>query len=142
MTLRLSLRPGQTFIENSMIDNCSITRDVQQNQEDLLDVTTGTLIKPTDATTTIYTGKCIFKRPARTLPAVVGGETVDEPDYKVLLPKDSPVPRIRDVVTCNASVNDDYLVGRVFRVLDTEGGSYQTYRSAYVKDITTDPIGV
>lgn len=94
---------------------CTIRRDPQGRQDDVLDLNTGLLVTPADDRATVYSGRCF----ARSEPALAGteegGTRAERPRLVVRVPATTEV-RENDVVTLDDVPEDLSLVGKEWRV--------------------------
>jgi hypothetical protein len=116
------LARGRAAAEAGMVDMCTITRATGRSTN----TTTGAV---TDTTSTLYTGKCRVQQHQ----ATATGEDVAE-DRLLLLRVEVQLPMsvtglaAGDVVTVTASVHDEDLVDRVFRIHDLAHKTHATAR--------------
>lgn len=110
-----------------MIDSCKITRDSQQELDDVLDVDTGQLEAPDDDSLFVYYGACIVKPNKGYRQTDVGGETTAERYHDLLIPLDAPAVNIGDRVEIMVA-RDPQLVGSRFVVTDSIAASFAVVR--------------
>lgn len=137
--MNIDLASGITFIESFMVDTCVITRDSKGILDDILNMSTGVLERPSGDTVTVYSGKCNFrtKLPRARPWEVFAGEGQHEFKLiEVLIPISADDIELGDIVTCTSSVNDPRLTTRAMRVQDVADGSLKTYRSLHLEEIT------
>ncbi|AJC58591.1 hypothetical protein GZL_06018 [Streptomyces sp. 769] len=125
-------------------DKLEVWRDSGGHADDLLDETTGALVRPTPDEVLVWDGLgavMSLGRPAITKP-VDGAVSVEPPttDYQAVLPVGAPVLRPDDVIRVAGSVRpggprDPQLVGRRFRVSDESVGTFSVVRIVRVQVI-------
>jgi hypothetical protein len=112
-------------VEALMTDTVTVTRDAQGAGDDVLDETTGLLVRPDGDSAVVYTGPWLVT-PADSSggrggsAALLGALATSAPDstatYRGLLPLTAPALRPGDVLTATAVRSDALLAGRRFRV--------------------------
>jgi hypothetical protein len=136
--------PGILFIGSKMVDTCVVKRDTRGIQDDILDETTGMLVRPADDyDTTVYSGKCLIssvKTGDKELR--VADAQKDLNYYQCILPVDSDTGKIRegDVLTVLTSPYSEGLVGRAFRVTRMDTTTHSVYRNLLL-EFVSDSIG-
>lgn len=135
----IDISSGISFIESFMVDTCAITRDVQGVLDDVLDLSTGLLVRPNPDTISVYTGKCLFrtKVPRQRPPETFPGQGEHEfKFFELLLPVSVVDIEIGDKVTPLTSVNDARLLTRSLLVADISDWSLRTYRTCSLTDVS------
>lgn len=122
------LTRAQSRVESLMVDVCKITRDPQQEFDDVLDVDTGELGQPDSDQLFVYRGVCIVKPNKGYRQTDVGGETTAERYHDLLVPLSAPEVRIGDLVEITVSQRDPQLLGDKFVVTDTIATSFAIVR--------------
>lgn len=122
------LARAQARVESLMIDSCKITRDAQQELDDVLDVDTGQLEAPDDDSLFVYYGACIVKPNKGYRQTDVGGETTAERYHDLLIPLGAPEVKIGDRVEIAVASRDPQLVGSRFVVTDSIAASFAVVR--------------
>lgn len=142
--------PGRRLVESRMVDECIITRDTTWYSDDILDETTGQLIKPAWDSSVIYSGKCSIKPGGRRVQELLLG---DEPIALVLwmafIPINSPLiltgdklTQIRTGAVEDADLYDQSIKDVELRVLQIEGGTYRSARRVICEEVGTNIGGV
>ncbi len=130
---------GQGFIEGFMIDECQITRDDQNSDDDTLDVNTGLLVPPSDDANEVYSGPCLLKPiQQKDLEFMHGAAPLFRKVYRVLMPITVEGVKIGDSFVLTVGSHDDFLVGKTMRVNQITGDTHRVYRNMLVERIDED----
>lgn len=134
--MNIDLRPGITFIESRMVDQCIVQRDLRGNYDEVLDRDTGLLSQPDPNYLTVYQGKCNMTtlREQEHL-TEVGQRLVSLRTYRILLPVTVTTVEVGDLFTLTAAAVDSQVIGRAMSVLDVDSRSLPTYRRIVVQDL-------
>lgn len=115
----LDLSAAVQAVERLMSDTVVVTRDAQGPGDDVLDESTGLLVRPDGDSTVVYTGPWLVT-PTAGAPAIVGALATTVPEttatYRALLPLTAPELQPGDVLTATSVLRDPQLVGRRFQV--------------------------
>ena len=127
-------------VEALMDDECVITRDLNGDEDAVLDTnplspTYGQLVDPTD-NTAVYDGRCLLKAPAGLVnrPVEQGGRIYTQGDYELRLPitamidDPSQEPQKGDKVVMSDSRRDPEVIGLAFRITDVTYGTIAIQR--------------
>lgn len=125
-----------------MTDAVTVTRDAQGVGDDVLNETTGQLVRPAGDTSTVWSGPAMLLPgqdrgdrtvlgPTDPLPAEVAGR------YRALLPLSVPRLLPGDLLTVTTAFRDALLVGRVLRVRSE--GELSTFAVARVVELELLP---
>lgn len=135
---------ARRVVDRIMDDQVEVWRDSAGRTDDVLDETTGRLVRPSPDEGLVWDGLGAvmpISRPAITRP-VSGSVAIEPPttDYQAVLPVDAPALRRDDVIRVAGSVRpggprDPELVGRRFRVSDVAVGTYSVVRIVRVQVI-------
>ncbi|WP_039636725.1 DUF6093 family protein [Streptomyces sp. 769] len=142
--MALDVEGARRVVGRILDDKLEVWRDSGGHADDLLDETTGALVRPTPDEVLVWDGLgavMSLGRPAITKP-VDGAVSVEPPttDYQAVLPVGAPVLRPDDVIRVAGSVRpggprDPQLVGRRFRVSDESVGTFSVVRIVRVQVI-------
>lgn len=118
------LSPAEAALNALMDDTCSITRDVGDVDDAVLDQATGELID--SSPNVVYSGACLVSAPEGLVdrPTTEGGRYYAKSNYMLSLPlktlraAPSSEPQIGDIVTITSSRRDQSVVGQEFRIID------------------------
>lgn len=134
----IDLTGARTAVQELMGQSCEITFDPLATADDEFDPETGqvTPSEPED----IYEGPCLITpeniQPRHFLQDPTGIEQAHQM-YRVRLPFDSPQVPIGAQVTCVASVTDQQLIGRTFRVRDVDLTGFLIWRKLRAELVKT-----
>lgn len=115
------LTAAKSTIESLMLDQCSITLDVEGTHDDVLDPATLRLSRPVNDTTTVYAGRCsVYPEggqggAGRANVAVEGGGQKTLLSYIVAIPAAAAIPPVGAVVHITTAA-DPGLKDAVLRV--------------------------
>jgi hypothetical protein len=124
----------QQRVERRMVDQCTITRDSEGTQDDVLDQSTGQLVRPVGEPTTVYSGKCLIYPKAFRVGEVEEGDVdVTTKPYAGAVPIGAPLPNYGDTFTVTAS-RDPQMFGRVFRVINVLSDTFAVTHELELQD--------
>ncbi|MFJ9617837.1 DUF6093 family protein [Streptomyces noursei] len=143
--MAIEVEGARRVVGRILDDKIEVWRDSGGHADDLLDETTGTLVRPTPDEVLVWDGLGAVMplgRPAITKP-VDGAVSIEPPttDYQAVLPVEAPALRPDDVIRVAGSVRpggprDPQLVGRRFRVSDEALGTFSVVRIVRVQVIS------
>jgi hypothetical protein len=129
--------PARNFIKGFMKDTCVITRDPEQQFDEVLNQTTGLLTAPVPDEQTIYEGQCSVRRTNDSFQEIAG-QPVDLRTYKILLPVEVIDVRLDDILVVTDSPEDPSLLDVELRIMGVAKGTHAVYRGLYAQDITNN----
>ena len=125
-----------------MADTCTITRDPQGTDDDVLDPATLVLTPPGGDGATVYDGKCLVRIPrAPIAPDLAGRQDLGIVHIHARIPAAAPAPRRGDVFTLTAvgPEGDASLVGREMWVEAVTAASFLVTRQLVLVDYRRRP---
>jgi hypothetical protein len=134
----VDISPGKDFIESFMVDTCTITRDSRGILDDMLDPSTGALVRPSGDAQAVYSGKCIARARlprARPFENVPGEGFHERKFFELLIPIAVSNVELGDIVHVTSS-NDPRFLDLAMQVMDYGDGTWKTYRLLQLIDIT------
>lgn len=137
MALLPNVAAARALAESAMVDTCTITRDAQGSADDTLNDVTGELSQPTGDATTVYSGPCLLRTTAalRARSEDEGGAVLQRRIQAARLPVSAAEVKLGDVLTVTAAAHDPQLVGRPYRVLDSEVNTFAVTRKVELEDL-------
>lgn len=137
----IDLTPAREAVEALMVDECDIySADSYGYRVRTFDRATGEWVDPDPAVTPASSGACMFRdgdpatEDGRPIPVATTDATVS-----VSLDR-TPVAEPGDIIVITACTRDDEVVGRVYRVVSSSGGTMKVSRRYYVERVVaTDP---
>lgn len=139
--------PGVSFIEDMMIDECEIERDIDDIVDMVLNETTGELEQPQPQFEVIFHGNAVVATMLTHDREISQGRVpVDVNTYRLLLPVlptsekvfwgSSGDVRVGDIVHVIVANNDPALKGKRFRISKVDTTTHKVYRKCYMEDLS------
>lgn len=137
--MRLNLSGAQRVIEDLMLDECVITRDIEGTGDDIWDPDTGTYVPPPADIESVYSGPCMISNHGGGADQEQGGQYLRESPYMVTLPLDAPQLIKKDKLVVTLSHRDPDLLGKEFSIDEPLYSTYAVSRRASMHMIIHTP---
>lgn len=136
------IAPGKAFLESLMQDTCSLVRDAEGINDDVLDPVTFELLHPYEDDFILYEGPCIITPESRRMQEYVqaGFDPRSEQIYRVYVPLEVTGIIEGDVFTLTevGEDNDTNLLNVGMRVQKVFGGTFRAGRKLHVQYVAPD----
>ena len=137
--MRLNLSGAQRVIEDLMLDECEITRDVEGTGDDVWNPATGTYTPPPSDLEFIYSGPCMISSRGGGADQEQGGQYLRESPYMITLPLDAPELIKKDKVLVTLAHRDPDLFDQEFSIDEPLYSTYAVSRRASMHLIIHTP---
>lgn len=137
--MALNLDAIRTVNESFMADECIVTRDVEQERDDIWDEVSGEYVPPPVDTITVYQGKCMVYPNTGFTERIRGGSSEKVTAYWLEVPVVNTGFLANDLVKVTVSLNDPGLVGEEFFLDTEESDTYAASRRIRMHDRRSIP---